>query len=133
MSEPGFDRADLQIDRATVDGWLNARLAKPKPPKPKACQFVKAPLPWLAAAATLPGKAIVVGLALWFLRGVKKQATVRLTGATLVKVGVTRKAGYRGLRQLENAGLVQVTRRRGSGPSVTILDAPGETAPSADG
>jgi hypothetical protein len=130
MSEPGFDPADLRIPEATVNGWLNDSRAKPKPPRPRPEQFVKAPLDWLARAGALPGKALAVGLALWFLRGVKKRTTVRLTGGTLEKFNVERRAAYRAVCQLEGAGLIRVVRHRGKGPSITILDAPAGPARS---
>lgn len=133
MSEPGFDTASQRIPEATVNGWLESSRNKPKarPVVKPGRQFVKAPLGWLALAGALPGKALAVGLALWFLRGVKRKSTVRLTIGTLEKFRIERRACYRALRQLEDARLVEVTRRQGRGPSVTILDAPAD-APSAD-
>ena len=32
------------------------------------------PLPWLAVAATLPGKALAVGIIIWFLQGIQKKS-----------------------------------------------------------
>lgn len=86
-------------------------------------KFLKGPipLPWLSKATALPGKAVNVALAIWFLRGLTKSETVRLTNATLKLFGVKRQAGYRGLKSLENTGLVTCARSPGRCPVVTII------------
>jgi hypothetical protein len=38
------------------------------------------PLPWLRRAATLRGKALAIGIALWFKAGVTKRGEVKATG-----------------------------------------------------
>ena len=99
-----------------------------KATRPRRCarhqRFVKGPLPlpWLARAARLPGKALAVGLAAWYLAGMAKSRTVKLTRATLDQFGVERKAGYRAVEKLESAGLVSVRRHRGRSPVLTIND-----------
>jgi hypothetical protein len=134
MSEPDFDPDKLRIDRATVDDWLaNTGKGKPVPASPvRKGKFLRGPVPlaWLRCAAELPGKALAVGLMLWFLRGCRKRRTVRLTRRTLQRFGVGRKPGYRGLKNLEAAGLVRVRRRVGRSPVVTIChrQQPGEPA-----
>ncbi|MCB9950031.1 MAG: hypothetical protein H6824_03530 [Planctomycetaceae bacterium] len=40
---------------------------------------------------------------------------------TLRRYGLTSITGYRALEQLQSAGLIQVHRRRGQGPTVTLL------------
>jgi hypothetical protein len=80
------------------------------------------PLPWLRRAATLRGKALAVGIALWFKAGVTKRAEVRATGTLWEKIGIHRKSAYRGLSALETAGLITVVRHAGRAPIVTILE-----------
>jgi hypothetical protein len=89
--------------------------------------FLCGPIPWnwLATASKANGKgsAIQVALAIWFLSGLNhKSATVKLTRKTLNQLGIERNASYRGLRVLEESGLVVVTRKPGSCPVVTILE-----------
>jgi hypothetical protein len=86
-------------------------------------RFLKGPIPlaWLIAAARLPGKPLAVAVALWFLAGCRKEFVIPLTRSILAEFNVSRNAGYRGLHRLEQAGLVQVDRRRGRCPRVTIL------------
>ena len=134
MNDPNFDLDTLRIDPATVTEWLqDAGSNAPVPTRrPRRGKFLRGPVPlsWLRRAATLSGKALAVGLALWFLHGVKKRWTVRLTRATLRRLGVGRKPGYAGLEKLEAAGLVRVTRQRGKSPVVTICTRrPTEQAP----
>src|SRR5262249_5070527 len=137
MPDGRFSREGLRIDPATVDGWLGAaRSARPaRASAPRAPLFIKGPLPaaWFRAAAALPGKALAVGQALWFLRGLKGRRTVRLAAKALACFAVRRKPGQRGLAKLEAAGLVRVERKRGRSPLVTILEAPGDGAGGAGG
>ena len=48
-------------------------------------------------------------------------ATLKLGHATLTLFGVKRHAGARGLKALERANLVSVTRRTGRSPETTLL------------
>ena len=84
--------------------------------------FLKGPIPgaWLSAASRLPGKAFHVGVALWHAAGMVKQTEVKMTQQLLGKFCVLRKAGARGLQQLESAGLVSVVRHVGRCPLVKI-------------
>ena len=75
---------------------------------------------WLRAAARLPGRALAVGLALWFKAGVSKRATVKLSSSVRDKIGLDRYSARRGLEALERAELVDVDRQRGRSPVVTI-------------
>lgn len=86
-----------------------------KPPRHKRGQeFLcgPVPLPWLRQAATLRGKALAVGIALWF----------KATGTLWGKLGIHRKSAYRGLSALETAGLITVVRHAGRAPVVTIVE-----------
>src|SRR5436190_17675163 len=75
-------------------------------------RFLKGPIPWawLMRAAQLPGRALHIGVALWFLSGLTRSFTVKLGGRPLAELGVDRHSKYRALRQLENAGLIHLTR-----------------------
>ena len=87
--------------------------------------FVKGPLPglWLEAASQLPGKALHVGLAIWYLSGLRGSPTVALAGAARKKFGLGAEATSGGLKKLEAAGLISVTRRPGAAPRVTLMAA----------
>ena len=98
--------------------------APKRPPRHRPGQeFLRGPIPlsWLRTAAVLPGKALAVGLGLWFKVGATNQGEVKMSTRLLNKLGLSRYAGYRGLAALEKAGLVTADRRRGRCPRVTIL------------
>jgi hypothetical protein len=83
------------------------------------------PLSWWGLACQLSGpKILPVALAIWFLAGLRgRKYDLSLTSATLQRFSVTdRSTKYRALKSLENAGLIQVRRRPGKNPLVTILE-----------
>ena len=82
------------------------------------------PIPWwwLARAFPLPGRALHIGVALWFWAGIKRSARVTLSVGQMAELGMSRWSVYRALAALESAGLVAVDRHRGRHPVVTILD-----------
>jgi hypothetical protein len=79
------------------------------------------PLPWLAEAGRLRGRALDVGVCLWFLVGVSKNRLVRLSRPLLTLFDLDRHAVYRALRQMERASLVQVDRGKGRRPVVLVI------------
>jgi hypothetical protein len=104
------------------------RLPKAKPPRlgPRE-KFLKGPIPWswLSKGARLKGHALHIGIALWFLAGLKRSQSVALSNSVLHDLGVSRFSGYRALHALESAGLISVDRHTGRNPVVTILDVGG--------
>ncbi len=90
--------------------------------------FVKGPIPgeWIGRAAKLPGKALHVGLAVWYLFGLTKRLPVALSRRVLALFGVLPDAGRRALTQLEGEGLVSVDRHSGRCSRVTIVELPKE-------
>ena len=85
--------------------------------------FLSGPIPWawLCRAGELPGQALAVGICLWFRSGIERSLTIRLSRKWPGEMGVEKDAARRGLRQLEDAGLVSVVRKRGCAPLVTII------------
>ncbi len=79
------------------------------------------PLSWICQATGLPGKALAVGLVLWYLSGVSKSKTVKLTRLRLSRFGLLPETGRRGLRALERAKLVHVERSGKKSPQVTLV------------
>jgi len=68
------------------------------------------PLSWICQATGLPGKALAVGLVIWYFSGVTKSKTVKLTRLRLSHFGLLPETSRRGLRALEKAKLVDVER-----------------------
>lgn len=88
--------------------------------------FLKGPIPrwWLERAATLPGKAFTIGVVLWYRMGVTKKIIVQPSWKLWAKFSIGRHAAYRGLHNLENAGLISVQRCIGKNPLVTVTTMP---------
>lgn len=89
--------------------------------------FLKGPIPlyWLCAASRHcgQGRGFNVGIILWYLCGLhKNKAQIQLKGSVIRAFGLNRYSCYRGLSQLEAAGLVSVERHTGRNPIVTILN-----------
>jgi len=93
---------------------------------PKTKPFLRGPIPleWLGEAAKLPGKTINVAIALWWRYGMAKGKPFKLTRMALKILNVKRDAASAGLARLEQAGLIQVERKPGQRPIVSILTAP---------
>ena len=90
---------------------------------PLSIPFLKGPIPmaWLNAAAKLPGKALNVGIAIWWLAGMSKTTAFKLTRKALNQLGVSRDAASDGLRRLEENRLILVKRLPGQRSTVEIL------------
>jgi hypothetical protein len=91
----------------------------------KTNSFIKGPIPldWVKRANALPGKAGAVGIALWFLAGVKRSLTFKVTAEAERVAACTRQAFSQGLYALEGAGLIAVNRQTGTRPEVDIRTA----------
>src|SRR4051794_24087097 len=89
----------------------------------RSTRYLRGPIPlaWLQAAACLPGRALHVGLALWYLIGVTGSATVPLSSARLTGFGVDRSAKRRALAALIGAGLITVDQVSGRNPVITVI------------
>ena len=89
---------------------------------PKAALFLRGPIPldWLGSAAALPGKTLNVGIALWWLHGMAKGKPFKLTQKALQTLNVERDAASAALVRLELAGLIQVMRKLGQRPTVSM-------------
>jgi hypothetical protein len=66
-------------------------------------------------------KALLVGLALWHIKGLRKADTFIVSNLLLQDWGVLPDAKNRALRKLEKAGLIRVERRDKRSPLVTIV------------
>lgn len=88
--------------------------------------FLRGPIPlaWLAVAAKLSGKTVNVAIALWWRHGMAKGKPFKLTQMALTAMNVERDAERLGLARLEQAGLIQVERKPGQRPNISILDLP---------
>ena len=86
-------------------------------------KFIKGPIPleWVKKSAKLPGKVLNIVLILWYLKGLMKEDTVKITGKLLDNFCISRQAMYKGLEKLKHAGLISVKTHVGRCPEVTII------------
>lgn len=88
-------------------------------------EFLKGPIPlnWLSVAAKLPGKSpLAVALAIMFEVGRRTSIEIVLTTAICQRLGVNRKAKYRGLGLLEEAKLIEVHRQLRRNPVIRVIN-----------
>lgn len=114
----------LDIDKLRINSKSLKGSSSKKAPKRIVGKFLKGPIPlkWLQKAAPLKGKALAISMCLWFLKGVSRSDTVKVSYKLLNKFKVSRESAYRGLKSLEIEGLISVERHLGRSPVVTILD-----------
>lgn len=119
-----MDPIDLESFRAKPTDRTQAR----KPERIEQAKvrkwFIKGPIPgpWLVRAGKVSGVALRVGLAIWYLRGANRSKTVKPTWWVWAKFNLPPDSARRGLRALEQAGLVKVERQPGCCPVVSIKD-----------
>jgi len=103
----------IRLDRNTGE-WEDNPIKK---------KFLRGPIPldWLSAAARLPGKAINVGIALWWLAGMSKSGVLKLTRQAQLALNISKDAERDGLRRLQQAGLIELTARPGQRHTVRIV------------
>lgn len=89
--------------------------------------FLRGPIPllWLAVAYSVSSTALVVGLHLWYIRGLRKTSEDLVISQKLAtkSLRIKKRALTRGLDKLETAGLINTSRGRGKAIRVTILQA----------
>lgn len=114
---------DLEIPTRRMV-WGKSGYVDPSQQKVKR-QFVRGPIPlyWISRASKLSGKALHVGMMLWYLAGVTKSKEVLVSNTKLLGWGVSRHQKARALSALERVGLVRVKRGTGRNPRVLILEA----------
>jgi DNA-binding transcriptional ArsR family regulator len=86
-------------------------------------KFIAGPIDvdWLSQARRLGGPALWVGLALWYLRGLKRSNSFIVSNLIMREWDVLPDAKSRALRKFEKAGLITIERRGKRSPRVTLV------------
>ncbi len=94
-------------------------------------RFLKGPIPLkeLAIAANLPGKALAILLTIHHRIDLTGNASITLPSGLLAEFGIRRDAKARGLKQLEQAGLIHVTRSSGRAVRIELQSKLQERSP----
>jgi hypothetical protein len=115
-----WDPRSLQLDQAArlQGGTRRGRRVSPVQGK-----FIAGPIPvsWVCQASKLGVKTLLVGLALWHIKGLRKNNTFIVSNLMLRDWGIQADAKSRALRKLERAGLISVERQAKRSPQVTLL------------
>jgi DNA-binding transcriptional ArsR family regulator len=92
-------------------------------PAPIRDKFIAGPIDvsWVCQASRLGIKALLVGLALWHLKGLRRDKSFLVSNLMLQEWGIQPDAKRRALRKLEKAGLITVERRGKRSPRVTLV------------
>ena len=85
-------------------------------------RFLKGPIPMpeIIAATNLPGKALAIYLAIRHQVDMRKQSEVAVPKALLEEMGIDRDSKSRGLKVLEQVGLIEVVRKPGCSALVRL-------------
>lgn len=85
-------------------------------------RFLKGPIPMplISTAAKRPGQSLALYLAIHHQTALTGKQLVTLPSSLLIEMGINKDAKARGLRQLENAGLIRVERVRGRSVRVSL-------------
>jgi DNA-binding transcriptional ArsR family regulator len=76
---------------------------------------------WVCQASRLGVKALLVGLALWHLKGLRRDNSFLVSNLMLQEWGIQPDAKRRALGALEKAGLIAIERRGKRSPRVTLV------------
>ena len=115
-----WDPRSLRLDQVARSqrGTRHGRRVSPVTRK-----FIAGPIPvsWMCQAKRLGVTALLVGLALWHIRGLRKSNTFIVSNLMLRDWGIQADAKSRALRKLQRAGLITVERQGKRSPQVTFL------------
>lgn len=105
-------------EREVETGWSRQRSQRIQG------RFLRGPisLAQLSAAAKLPGQALSVYLAVHHQSALTRRARVVLPRSLMSQLGISRDAKSRALRQLADAGLIEIESARGRTTRVKLSD-----------
>ena len=117
-----WDPSYLRLDQTRVV-QLKGRLRRGRQPSPIRDKFIAGPIDvsWVCRAGRLGVKALLVGLALWHLRGLRRSNSFIVSNLMIQEWGVQPDAKARALRKLEKARLITVKREGKRSPRVTLI------------
>jgi hypothetical protein len=124
-----WDPNSLRLDQDEVKrSQGGTRQGRRRPPVQG--KFIAGPVDvvWLLQARRLGVTALLVGLALWHIKGLRKTDAFIVSNLMLQEWDIQPDAKRRALRALERAGLVKIERRGKRSPQVTLVVSNGTPA-----
>jgi DNA-binding transcriptional ArsR family regulator len=122
MSPNTWNPNCLRLDQTAVTGGQGGT-RRGRQPSPIRNKFIAGPIDvsWVCQASRLGIKALLVGLALWHLKGLRRDDSFLVSNLMLQEWGIQPDAKRRALRELEKAGLITVERQGKRSPRVTLV------------
>jgi DNA-binding transcriptional ArsR family regulator len=126
---PHNSRVNWDPNQFRLDGHAVQRSNAPRRAGRRASpilgRFIAGPVDaaWVIHAAQLGVKALLLGMVLWHLKGLRKTNSFIVSNLTTKEWGIGSDAKRRALRKLEKAGLIRVERQSKRSPRITILSA----------
>ena len=116
-----WDPGCLRLDQTEM-ARLQSGTRRGRQPLPIRDKFIAGPVDvsWVCQASRLGVKILLVGLALWHLKGLRRDNSFLVSNMMLREWGIQPDAKGRALRALEKAGLIAVERRGKHSPRVTL-------------
>ena len=110
----------LRLEPVTRSQGVDRRRRRGSPVQGK---FIAGPVDvlWVVQASRLGVKTLLLGMALWHIKGLRKTDTFIVSNLMLQEWGIRPDAKRRALRALERAGLVKIERRGKRSPQVTLV------------
>lgn len=89
-------------------------------------KFVKGPIPlkWVEQACMVGGQEARLAWVIWYRYGLNKGQDFPLSNTIVKSIGLTRHAKGKALKNLEAAGLIVVTCKRGKAPVIKVKNNP---------
>ena len=78
------------------------------------------PIPWVCEACQFGGKESKLAWVCWYLYGVEKKQSFKISNIYAKRFGLSREAKREAIKKLELEGLISVERSQGSSPIITI-------------
>jgi DNA-binding transcriptional ArsR family regulator len=126
---PHNSRVDWDPNQFRLDGHAvqrsNGHRRSGRCASPILGRFITAPIDaaWVIQAARLGVKALLFGMVLWPLKGLRKTNSFIVSNLTTNEWGIGPDAKRWALRKLETAGLIAVERQGKRSPRITLLSA----------
>jgi DNA-binding MarR family transcriptional regulator len=100
--------ADINETEVETDFLRRSKITRGK-------RFLRGPIPLndIAAASRLPGQALAIFLAIHHQTALTGKPSIALPASLLAHLGVSRSSKSRGLKTLEQSGLITVVRSKG--------------------
>jgi DNA-binding transcriptional ArsR family regulator len=117
-----WDPGCLRLDQTRMPRFEGGT-RRGRQPSPIRDKFIAGPIDvsWVCQASRLGVKALLVGLALWHLKGLRRDNSFLVSNLMLQEWGIQPDAKTRALRALEKAGLITIDRRGKRSPRVTLI------------